>query len=206
MSGSEFTHKKDAEDKVAWYESATMEELTSLPYETILDRLNTSQTGLSSQEAENRLRIYGPNLLAKRKRRTGFVEFLYHLRNPLVFILLFAGLISGILGEVPAATIIFIIVLLSVFLDVYQESKAQQSAELLRKKVLTTATVVRDGARKEVSLTDVVPGDILYLSAGDVVPADSRIINSKDLYADQSALTGESFPVEKFPTPRYDKE
>ena len=201
MSSSEFTHEKDAQGKVAWYESATMEELTSLPYETILDRLHTSQTGLSSQEAENRLRTYGPNLLAKRKRRTGFVEFLYHLRNPLVFILLFAGLISGILGDVPAATIIFIIVFLSVFLDVYQESKAQQSAELLRKKVLTTATVLRDGARKEVSLTDVVPGDILFLSAGDVVPADSRIINSKDLYSDQSALTGESFPAEKFPTP-----
>jgi Mg2+-importing ATPase len=201
MSGSEFTDKKDVQNKAAWFQSATIEELTSLPYETILDRLNTSQTGLSSQEAENRLRIYGPNVLAKRKRRTGFVEFLYHLRNPLVFILLFAGLISGLTGDVAAATIIFIIVFLSVFLDVYQESKAQQSAEFLRKKVLTTVTVVRDGARNEVNLTDVVPGDIIYLSAGDVVPADSRIINSKDLYADQSALTGESFPAEKFPTP-----
>jgi Mg2+-importing ATPase len=136
------------------------------------------------------------------------VEFLYHLRNPLVFILLFAGLISGLVGarsgqpeDVIDAVIIFAIVLVSVFLDVYQESKAQNSAEFLRKKVLTTATVLRDGEKKEVSLTEVVPGDILYLSAGDVVPADSRIISSKDLYADQSALTGESFPVEKFPTP-----
>jgi P-type Mg2+ transporter len=119
-----------------------------------------------------------------------------------VFILLFAGLISGIIAlqqrQQPVdAMIIFLIVLMSVVLDVYQESKAEKSAETLKKRVITTATVLRDGARKEVQLSEVVPGDIVYLSAGDIVPADSRLIDQKDLYVDQSGLTGESFPVEK---------
>jgi Mg2+-importing ATPase len=173
------------------------EELLGLPIEELLANLKASQSGLTSQEVESRLQIYGYNELAKRKRRTGVVEFLFHLRNPLVLILLIAGLISGILGDVVDTTIIFSIVLLSVFLDVYQESKAEKAAEMLKQRVATTATVLRDGVRKEVRLSEVVPGDIVYLSAGDIVPADARLISAKDLYVDQSALTGESFPVEK---------
>jgi len=110
---------------------------------------------------------------------------------------LIAGSVSGFSGEIVDATIIFFIVFLSVVLDFYQESKAEAAAETLRGRVPTTATVLRDGVKLEVGLPEVVPGDIAYLSAGDIVPADSRIISAKDLYADQSALTGESFPVEK---------
>lgn len=199
MDDSETIHKENTESPVEWSQSANLEELSSLPAEEVLKRLNTAQTGLSSQEAERRLEIYGANRLAHRKRRTGLIEFLYHLRNPLVFILLFAGVISGFSGQAIDAIVIFSIVLLSVFLDVYQESKAQRSAELLRERVSTTATIVRDGVKTEVDLAEVVPGDIAFLSAGDVVPGDSRIIVSKDLYVDQSALTGESFPAEKSP-------
>jgi len=171
------------------------EELLDLPVEELLVRLNATQSGLTSQEAESRLRIYGYNEFAKRKRRTGIVEFLFHLRNPLIFILLLAGLISGFLGEIPNATIIFSIVLLSVGLDVYQESRAERAAEMLKEKVATTATVLRDDVKKEVKLSEVVPGDIVYLSAGDIAPADARVISAKDLFVNQSALTGESFPV-----------
>ncbi len=194
------TAKKDAEKTSSWSESATLEEIVRLPTEEVLARLDTSHSGLTSEEATNRLQTYGHNQLPQKKRRAGAVEFLYHLRNPLVFILLFAGLISGLIGQALDAAIIFSIVLISVVLDVYQESKAEKSAEVLKKRVVTTATVLRDGAKKEIPLSSLVPGDIIYLSAGDIVPADSRVIVQKDLYVDQSGLTGESFPVEKTTT------
>jgi len=179
------------------------EELLRLPVDELLTRLNSSSTGLTSQEAERRLQAYGLNELAEKSRRTGFVEFLIHLSNPLIIILLLAGVISasaGYEGQVNAV-IIFSIVILSVTLDVYQESKAEQAAQALKAKVTTTATAVRDGVKKEVKLSEVVPGDVVYLSAGDMVPADARIMNSKDLHADQSALTGESFPADKTEEP-----
>jgi len=178
-------------------QSTDAEGILSMSIDDLLVRLKTSQSGLTSKEAENRLKIYGYNELAKRKKRTVLVEFFLHLASPLVLILLIAGMISGFLGETIDATIIFFIVLLSVSLDIYQESKAEKAAELLKGKVATTATVLRDGVKREVKLSEVVSGDVFYLSAGDIVPADARIINAKDLYADQSALTGESFPVEK---------
>ena len=178
-----------------------MEELLTLPIDDLFARLNTSMAGLSTEEAEERLRIYGYNELAKRKKRMAIVDFLLHFRSPLVIILLIAGLIAGFLGEVINFTIIFSIVFLSVLLDFYQESKAEKAAELLKEKVTTTATVLRDGAKREVKISEIVPGDIVYLSAGDIVPADARVIAAKDLFVNQSALTGESFPVEKTPTP-----
>jgi len=192
--------KKDAEKTSSWSQSATLEEILRLPTEEVLARLDTSQSGLTSEEATNRLQTYGYNQLPQKKKRAGAVEFLYHLRNPLVFILLFAGLISGLIGQALDAAIIFSIVLISVVLDVYQETKAEKSAEMLKKRVVTTATVLRDGAQKEIPLSGLVPGDIVHLSAGDIVPADSRVISQKDLYVDQSGLTGESFPVEKTTT------
>jgi len=173
------------------------DELLSLPVDELLARLGTSLSGLSSDEVERRLKIFGYNELAKRKKRAAIVEFLSHFRNPLVIILLIAGLISGFFGEIPSATIVFSIVILSVVLDFYQESKAERAAEMLKERVTTTATVLRDGVKHEVRLPEIVPGDIIYLSAGDIVPADARLINAKDLFVNQSALTGESFPVEK---------
>lgn len=176
-------------------------ELLSLPANELLARLGTSSSGLSSQEAERRLGIFGPNELVRRKRRVVILEFLSHFRSPLLMILMLAGLVSGLLGETKNAAIIFSIILLSAILDFYQESMAERAAEKLREKVATTATVLRDGVKREVKLTEIVPGDIIYLSAGDIVPADSRLIAAKDLFVNQSALTGESFPVEKIATP-----
>jgi Mg2+-importing ATPase len=193
-------HTKKDDESNAEQTSLSAEEILNLPIGDIFAKLNTSQSGLTSQEAENRLKTYGPNELARRRRRTGFFELLIHFRDPLVLILLIAGLISGFTGEVTDATIIFLIVVASVAFDVYQETKAQNAAEALRKRVATTATVLRDSAKKEVVLSEVVPGDIVYLSAGDMVPADARLINVKDLNINQAALTGESLPVEKTET------
>lgn len=176
------------------------EEILALPVEELLSRMRTSINGLSSEEVRRQLEIFGYNEVAK-KRRTAIVKFLYHFANPLVMILLIAGSISGILGDVTDIAIIFVIVIISMTLDFYQEYKAERAVEALMRKVATTATVLRDGVKKEVRLAEIVPGDIIYLSAGDIVPADSRIISAKDLFIDESALTGESFPVEKTGSP-----
>jgi Mg2+-importing ATPase len=136
-------------------------------------------------------------VFAKRKKRTSIMKFLQYFKSPLVIILIFAGLVTIFFGQVINATIIFTIVMMSVILGFFQESKAEKAAELLREKVRTTATVLRDGTLHEIEISGIVPGDIVRLSAGDIVPADSRIITAKDLFVDQSALTGESFPQEK---------
>jgi len=176
-------------------------ELLGLPADELLARLGTSRSGLSSEEAERRLGLYGPNELARRRKRTVALEFLSHFRSPLLMILMLAGLVAALLGETTNAAIVFSIVLLSVVLDFYQESRAERAAEMLKEKVATTATALRDGVKREVKLAEIVPGDIIYLSAGDIVPADSRVIAAKDLFVNQSALTGESFPVEKTAAP-----
>ncbi|MGO8805988.1 MAG: magnesium-translocating P-type ATPase [Candidatus Bathyarchaeia archaeon] len=181
---------------------ADNQEFLSLPADDVLAKLKTSQSGLSSQEVQSRLATYGPNELAEKQKRTGLVEILYHLRNPLVLILIIAALISGVVAhDVSTAAIIIFIVMLSISLDVYQESKAENAAEALKERVTTKATVLRDGTKQEVKVADVVPGDIVYLIAGDLVPADCRLISAKDLNLNQSALTGEAFPVEKNAAP-----
>jgi magnesium-transporting ATPase (P-type) len=181
------------------------EEILFLPTEEVFARLGTSQSGLTSEEAKKRLEIYGYNEFAK-KKRTALAEFLSHFKSPLVIILLVAGVISAFLGELVNAIIISVIVLLSTLLLFYQESRAEKASEMLRKKVTTTATVLRDGEKKEVDLREIVPGDIIHLSAGDIVPADARVISAKDLFVNQSALTGESLPVEKTSDPLATRE
>ncbi|MEM0054524.1 MAG: HAD-IC family P-type ATPase, partial [Nitrososphaeria archaeon] len=187
--------KSSVREGLGWALPSAEEALT-LPTDELLSRLNSSLNGLSSEEVEKRLQYFGYNMLIKKKRRA-VIEFLSHLKSPLVIILLIAGLISGFLGEVVNAIIIFVIIMFSVILDFYQESKAENAAELLKQRVATTATVLRDGVKREVRIAEVVPGDIIFLSAGDIVPADARVISAKDLFVNQSALTGESFPVEK---------
>jgi len=188
-------------NEVSSWALSSIEELLGLSIDELLVSLNTSMTGLSSEEVEERLRTYGYNELAKRKKRLVVVDFLFHFRSPLIIILMIAGLIAGFLGEIINVVIIFSIVFASVILDYYQESEAEKAVEMLKEKVTTTATVLRDGTKKEVKLSQVVPGDIIYLSAGDIVPADARVIAAKDLFLNQAALTGESFPVEKVSMP-----
>ena len=170
-----------------------------MPPEYVFPKLGTSMEGLSPQEVEKRLETYGPNVVARKIKRTRFAELLILFRNPLVIILLIAGFISGILGEIINATIIFVMVLLSISLNFYQERKASKAAEKLTERISTTATVMRDGVKRECKLSEIVPGDVVFLSAGDMVPADSRVVIAKDFHINESALTGESFPVEKSP-------
>jgi Mg2+-importing ATPase len=173
------------------------EEVLTLPVETILKRLETSQTGLTTEDAEKRLGLYGTNDVARQKDRGIIVEFLSHFSNPLVMLLVVAATISGLLGEPVNAAIIFVIVLVSVILDFVQQYRANKAAEELKKRVATTAAVFRDRVQKDIGVGEIVPGDIVALSAGDIIPADARVITARDFFVDQSALTGESFPAEK---------
>jgi len=181
--------------------SLSGEELLSLPAQELLARLSTSANGLSSEEAQERLEVYGRNELAKKKKRAAILDFLSRFKSPLVIILMIAGAISGALGSIPSVVVIYAMVFLSVSLSYYQENNASKAAELLREKVATSATVLRDNVKQEIKLPLLVPGDIIYLSAGDLTPADARVIEARDLFVNQSTLTGESFPVEKTSAP-----
>jgi Mg2+-importing ATPase len=182
-------------------ERDSTDKLLAMSVDDFLLHSKASLSGLTEDEAESRFEDYGPNEIAKRKRRTAILDFLRFIRNPLLAVLLVAGLISGVLGNMIEAVIIFAIVLLSAAINFYQEASAERAAAALRKRVTTTATVLRDGLKKEIEISMIVPGDVVYLSAGDVVPADCRVITAKDFFVDQSSITGESFPIEKNPLP-----
>jgi Mg2+-importing ATPase len=153
--------------------------------------------GLTSQEAAARLDQFGPNDPAPAKHHSAVLEFLRLFLHPLVLVLLVAAGSSAFLGDVTDAGIIFAIVLLSNILDFTQTHTSQKAVAQLQERVAPTATVVRDGRSQEIRRTEVVPGDVVRLSAGDLVPADARLLESRDLYIQQAALTGESLPAEK---------
>jgi P-type Mg2+ transporter len=170
-----------------------------LPVSEIVLRLGTSSGGLTTDEAQERLEAYGRNEIAQKVKVSVIIKFLSHFRSPVTIILILAAILSGILADITDAVIIFAIVLVSVLLDFTQEYRAERSAEKLRQRVASTATTLRDQAKKEIDVSELVPGDVVLLSVGDIVPADAFVISAKDFFVDQSALTGESFPAEKTP-------
>jgi Mg2+-importing ATPase len=168
-----------------------------VPLGELLEQLHTSPQGLTADEARRRLSVYGPNEPPRAERRSLVLELVTLLANPLVLILLAASAVSAVLGEAVNAGLIVLIVGLSMLLDAVQMYRSQRAVERLREALAVTATVLRDGAWVEVPLAQVVPGDVVRLSAGDLVPADGRLIEARDLSVDQAALTGESLPVAK---------
>ncbi len=153
--------------------------------------------GLTSLEAAERLHEFGPNDPAPARRRSGVSDLLLLFLNPLVIILLIAAVLAGFLGQLVDAIIIIVMVLIGIAINFYQTYRSQLAIERLRAQVAPTATVLRDGKWQEIPRLGVVAGDTIRLSAGDLVPADSRLATSRDLYVQQAALTGESLPVEK---------
>ena len=153
--------------------------------------------GLTSQAAAEGLARYGPNDPAPRKERSALLDFLRLFLNPLVVVLLTAAIASALLGEPSDAGIIIAIVVLSNTLDFTQTRRSQNAVEQLQAQVAPSATVLRDGQWLEIPRAQVVPGDVARLAAGDMVPADARLLRSRDLYVQQAALTGESLPAEK---------
>ena len=165
--------------------------------ETVLRELESRLDGLSQAEAESRLKQFGPNEIAREKRQSAVMRLLSNVKNPLVLLLTALGVLSFLTGDLRATVVIFVMVVLGVVLRFVQEMRADNAAEKLKAMVSNTATLVRDGKEAEVPLKMLVPGDIIRLAAGDMVPADVRVLSAKDLFLNQSALTGESLPVER---------
>ena len=155
--------------------------------------------GLSGAEARARLAKVGPNLFRERQEKSLLLQYLARFKNPLVIILLVASAVSAFTGEVTNFIIITCIVLLSVTLDFVQEYRANAAAEKLKLSVSVRAMALRDGKPLDVPVSEVVPGDVVVLAAGDLIPADGRLIEANDFFVKQALLTGESYPVEKRP-------
>ncbi|MGZ6387797.1 MAG: magnesium-translocating P-type ATPase [Ktedonobacterales bacterium] len=172
-------------------------QLAQLSKISLLSKLMTTPDGLSSEEAQRRLTRYGANEPTHPSRFAALTQLLTFMVNPLVIILLVASLISGVLGERLNAVIIVTMVMLSVTINFLQSYRSQKAVEQLRTSVALKCTVRRDGRWQEISRAAVVPGDIIRLTAGDLVPADARLIEARDVHVQQAALTGESLPVEK---------
>jgi len=169
----------------------------TVPLQKLFEQLDSSEKGLTGTEASKRLDKYGPNDTTGLKRTSPVIQFLRLFLNPLVAILLVASVVSAVLGDRVNASIIMVIILLSNILNFVQTSRSQNTVEKLRADVAPTASVLRDGTWLELPRREVVPGDIVRLVAGDLVPADARLVKATDLHVQQAALTGESLPVEK---------
>jgi P-type Mg2+ transporter len=157
----------------------------------------TRHKGLSQREAAERLRQFGPNDPAPRKHGALALELVLLFLNPLVIILLIASVISLIVGQTADAAIILVIAMLSVAINFIQTYRSERAVRKLREHVCLTATVLRDDSWQEIPRENIVPGDLVRLGAGDLVPADAGLLESRDLYVQQAALTGESMPAEK---------
>jgi len=169
--------------------------------EELLQDLRTTPAGLTEVEAQERARTAGPNEVAQEKPQGWPVRLLKIVRNPLVILLAALSAISFATGDARAGTVMAMMVALSVGLRFFQEARADAAAARLKAMIHVTATVVRDGQAREIPLRDLVPGDIIHLSAGDMIPGDVRVLSSKDLFVSQGSLTGESLPVEKVHDP-----
>ena len=174
------------------------EQIWQEPVNRLLKRLATNPSGLHAAEAQSRFAAYGPNTAATVKRSPLWLQFLARFRNPLVIILLVAK--RGCRRRPAMLASFFIvgaIVLISITLDFVQEVRAQNAVEALRRSVAVQATVRRDGATRSVPVDRLVPGDVVELIAGDLIPGDARLLESRDLFVNQALLTGEPYPAEK---------
>jgi Mg2+-importing ATPase len=163
----------------------------------LLQQLETSLSGLSETEAEKRISVFGHNILKKKKKKTKLSLFLNQFKSPIILILIFASIVSAVLKDFTDTAIILVIIIMSGFLSFIQEYSATNAVEKLLQTVKTKVTLLRDGKKKEVFMDEIVPGDIVLLSAGDIIPADCVILEAKDFFVNEAILTGETFPVEK---------
>lgn len=175
-------------ENVKWY---------SLEIDDAVYALNSSRKGISNDEAQSRLDEYGKNELGKERIISVYQIILQQIKSPLIYVLLVATIISFAVMHLIDAFVILGVVIINTVIGFIQEFRAERAMEALRQLSAPTAIVLRDGERKEIQASDVVPGDVIVLSAGDRVPADARIIESASLKTEESSLTGESLPVEK---------
>jgi len=182
--------------------SEVLSELAGVSPDEALQRLHSTVNGLAVDEVVQRLRTTGPNQVAHEVRHTIFGELASRTINPLNLLLLSLATASYFLGDLRAAIVISVMVALSVSLGFLQEHRSNKAADGLRRMVRTTTTVRRrttggEAIQADIPIEQIVPGDVVLLSAGDIIPADLRLISARDLFVNQSALTGEAMPLEK---------
>ncbi len=168
------------------------------PAADLMQELGTTPAGITAAEVPERLKTYGPNLLQSHKRLDALGLLLAQFKSPIVIILICAAVLSYLLDSRTEAIIILVIVLLSSLLSFWQEYGASDAVQKLLAIVQLKARVRRQGIELEIPVEEIVPGDVVILSAGDIIPGDGVILESKDLFVDEAALTGETFPVEKY--------
>ena len=159
--------------------------------------MKTSFNGLSPIEASNRLTHYGLNVLTAKENKPAWVYFFAQFKDFMILILIAAAIVSGFMGDIADTIIILVIILLNALLGFSQEYKAEKSMEALKKMSITTAQVIREGQPETIPSEQLVPGDVIHLEAGNIVPADIRLVEIHSLSIDESSLTGESNAVHK---------
>lgn len=167
----------------------------------VLQKLGTSENGLSDSEAKQRIAQYGPNKIAEEERISKLKILIHQFASPLIYILLIAGVVTILLREYIDSGVIFAVVILNAIIGYIQEYKAEESVRALKKMVVPKAKVIRDGKEKEINSEELVPGDIVLLASGTKVPADLRLLHTIELKIEEAMLTGESLPAEKSTTP-----
>ncbi len=174
----------------------TTEQAKKIEVKDLMDKLSTSQKGISSDEAEKRLQQYGANELQEKKENP-IRKFLSYFWGPIPFMIEAAVVMSAVISHWSDFAIILMLLMINAVVGFWQEHKADNAIELLKQKLALTARVLRDGAWKEMPAKNLVPGDIVRLRLGEIVPADVKLIQGDYILTDESALTGESLPVEK---------
>ena len=177
----------------------TPEAYWSLSPEQLLSSLHASKNGLQPADAEQRLRKFGMNTIRAQKQATAFRLLLSQFKSPLVLILIFAAIVSGLVGEWVDASIVIAIVLGSTILGFVQEYTASNAVEKLRSQITIKSNLLRGGKSVTLPSEQIVPGDVVILSAGSLIPADGIVLEANDFFINQAVLTGETFPVEKKP-------
>ena len=173
----------------------------------ILEKIGSDpKKGLSSNEASSRLEKYGPNKIESSNKKSLGKKILEQILDPMVILLILASIVSMFTGDKIEAIIIIAIVVINAIMSIYQEGQAEDSVAALQKMSSPEATVIRDGKRGKVKAEDLVPGDIVVLETGDIIPADIRLLDSRNLQIDESSLTGESVAVEKDADEVYNEE
>jgi Mg2+-importing ATPase len=177
--------------------SSPLDHFWSLDSKEAFQLLSCTDNGLSTSTAEDRLKTYGANTLKGTSHSSGILLFLTQFKSPITLLLIVAALLSMGLGDLTDAVIILIIIFISSFLGFWQEKGAAHAVEELLKMVQIRCRLLRDKVENECPIQTVVPGDVVILSAGDVIPGDSILLDSQELFIDEAAFTGETFPVEK---------
>ncbi len=174
-------------------------------FEDVIEELNTSLKGISSEEAQKRLIEYGRNELKEKKKKTPLIMFLEQFKDFMIIVLMIAAVISGFIGELTDTIAVIVIVVLNAVIGFVQEYRAEKAMAALKKMASPSAVVIRNGMPVTVASSEIVPGDIVNLEAGGVVPADLRLTESAQLKVEEAALTGESIPVEKHVSALHDE-